>query len=367
MLTREQLVTLERRLRGTWTLSVYLDGTMRDYAERGAWRVKLDNSLASIRLSLHDAPHAEREAFAQACAHVHAQLARHSGALRSTGWMAYVTAEGIEHVEGLPVVMPTAVTWERGIRIAPYLRAMELYRPVVVAIVDHRQARLWRWRAEALEHVDTIRAHAVVGPFDHMGDAPPQGFHGGVRGSTGTDASQRTLREGLRRMITETAERITSLAGAEAWVVIGGTPHPSLALRQQLMRADALRERVITSRLHVRSSDAEIARTAAEKSRELRGNRDLAVIDDLLEGTSRGRFASTGLAATRRALRSRAVRELLVSDRFVDESSSVSERLVRSALEQGAEVEEVTGAAAERLDATCGGVAGRLRFEPAAI
>lgn len=362
MLTREQLVELERRLRERWVLSVYVDATVQDPAERGAWRVKLDTSLAAIRLSLRDATHDEREAFAAATARLHESLAAVSGALRSTGWVAFVTDADVPYAEGLPVPMPTLVTWERGMRIAPYLRALREHRPAIVALLDSHHARLYRYQLGRLESVETLHAHAVVGPVYHMGDAPDPGFHGGVRGTTGTDANQRTLREGLRRMLVETAERISTLAGSDAWIVLGGTPQPTQALATLLAEHEDLKPRIALPSLHVWCTEAEIARVAATTAGEMRARRDLAVMAGLVEGTPHERFAAFGQAATRRALRAGAVRELLVSRRFLDEFASAGERLVRAALDEGAEIEEVSGAAADRLDALCGGVAARLRF-----
>jgi hypothetical protein len=68
--------------------------------------------------------------------------------------------------------------------------------------------------------------------------------------------------------------------------------------------------------------------------------------------------------ATRRALAGRAVQELFLSHRFLDEHADEADAMVRAALDQGAAVEEVSGAAAERLDHDGGGIAARLRFVP---
>lgn len=362
MLTREKLVALERKLRDEWVLSVYLEATVHDPAERGAWRVKLDNSLAVIRSSLDDAPHEEREAFAVAAAQLHDLLAPVTGALRSAGWVGFVTPTAVAYSEGLPVSMPTLVTWERGVRIAPYVRALKQHRPVVVAVVDTQRARLFRYHLGRLDTLETLHTHPVSGPFDHMGDAPPPGFHGGVRGSTGTDASQRMLREALRRMLADAAARIVALAGDDGWIAIGGTPHPAQALTALVARSEDLKQRVATPPLHVWSTDAEITRVAAETAGALRGRRDLMVMTAFLEGSPREPLGATGQAEIRRALRVGAVRELLVTGRFLDEFASAGERLVRAALDQGADLEEVSGTAADRLDALCGGVAARLRF-----
>jgi peptide subunit release factor 1 (eRF1) len=55
------------------------------------------------------------------------------------------------------------------------------------------------------------------------------------------------------------------------------------------------------------------------------------------------------------------VQQLYMSTRFVRDHADAAEFAVRSALEQGASVETVSGAASTKLDAL-GGIAARLRF-----
>jgi len=69
---------------------------------------------------------------------------------------------------------------------------------------------------------------------------------------------------------------------------------------------------------------------------------------------------------TRRALDQRSIRDLYVTRHYLDEQAAEAEDAVRSALDQDASVEEVSGSAAEQLD-RLGGVAAGLRFRPATL
>ena len=73
-----------------------------------------------------------------------------------------------------------------------------------------------------------------------------------------------------------------------------------------------------------------------------------------------------GPADTRTALLQASVRELYLTHRYLQEHASEAEEAIRAALEQDAEVEEVSGHAAALLDEH-GGMAAGLRFRPSAI
>lgn len=363
MLTYAELVELERSLRGERVLSVYVDGSAPDPAAKHAWRRVLDDAVRGIGRGLAGAPHDEREAFRRAASLLEAELAATSGALGAPGWAAFITAEGVRTAGPLPTHIPSLVRWERGARVAPYVRALEQQRPVVVAVVDTREARLYRYREGALEALDTLRAHAAVGPFDHMGDVPREHFHTGTRGSTGTDAAERELRVGTERMLAELAGRLTVLGGDDAWIVLGGTPQAAKAALATLPGAAAARATVLPS-LGVWASEAEIRRLAAEGATVLREAREGAMLADLLERKGARGNGAVGASAVLHALDAGAVQELLLSTQFLERHAADAELAVRAALGQRSSVEVAGGAAAERLDREAGGIVARLRFVP---
>jgi hypothetical protein len=205
-----------------------------------------------------------------------------------------------------------------------------------------------------------IRAHIVAEPPAHMGAAPRQGFHAGVRGTTGRDAQQRRLQEGTARMLAEVVEHFTRLASADGWILVGGIQSIARQLFELLPPALRVRASRLDA-LDVHASPAEIADAARHGVSAIRNAYDLLQLEDIIENAGTGGRAVLGATETHQALERGAVRELYLTLRYLEEHVAQAEEAVRAALRQGAIVEEVSGSAAERLDAH-GGIAGRLRY-----
>jgi hypothetical protein len=266
-------------------------------------------------------------------------------------------------VGALPVEMPMLLAWENGMRIVPYLRALEQHRPVLVAIVDARTARLYRCAERRLAQLHLERAHADGEPPEHTGYPPKLGFHTGAPGSAGADASEAVLWSGTERMLREVVSRLELLASEDETILLGGIPEVAVALRSMLpvrLRGHTRRPRG----LDVHATDAEIgeavARSVAESSRE----RDLERIGDLLGQVGAGGRGTVGLEPVGEALHEHAVRRLYLTDTPMRRHPIETEAMVRAAFAEGAEIEMVTGDAAERLDERGGGVGALLRFVP---
>ena len=361
MLNHADLATVEGSLCETLVLSVYLDGTADDFAEQRAWRTRLDHSLKDLRIWLADSSHAEREMFERCVVYLEKELAPLARGVRSRGWVAFITGEGVWHAERLPVPMPTMAVWSTGPCVAPYIRALKQARPVVVVVADARKATLYRYEQGALGRVRTLRAHAVVGPAAHMGDAPRVGFHPGVRGTTGSDAAQRSLLEGTRRMLRKAADEALALAGVDGWILTGGIPHASADLVHLMAHSAPGRVSALDS-LDIHATEAEISSAAELGASALRDASDLREIEDIIARGDADGVVALGPAATRAALDESRVRELYFTHSFIEEHSADAEDAVRKALGQGALVEEVSRKAAQRLEAS-GGMAARLRYK----
>lgn len=363
MLTYAELVELDRSLRGSSVLSVYVDGRVVDPAQRSVWRRKLENDLTAIRESLEHAPHEVREAFEHCVRYLHEQLATVPGMVGASGWVAFITEQGVRYAEPVPAPVPSVTVWGTGIRAAPYIRALKQQRPVIVAMVDHRLAHLYRYRAGTLEMLETLRAHAHVGPIERMQGAAPSPFHPGVRGTTGADEADRVLRRGLDQLLAQLADRLVELAGDDGWIIIGGAPQPAAAAARALPSRLAARTQVMPS-LHLGSTDAEIARGASRGASMLRGARDREHVAELIERAGADGLSTIGAETTLRALHERAVEALFLSERFVETHTDEAEAVIKEAFDQRAYIEAVTGTAAKRLDADARGIAARLRFTP---
>lgn len=360
MLTYPELVSLSHTLRDERVLSVYLDGTAEDPAAMHVWRIKLDRSLKDVRNGLADSSHEEQATFERCVALLEELLANFRGAVGAPGWAAFITPDGVRDAAALPVPMPTMAIWSTGMRIAPYIRASKQTRPVIIVVADARKAALYTYRAGTLAKTETIRAHAFTEPPLHMGDVPRLGFHSGVRGDTGRDATQRAFLEGTYRMLSEVSRRVAELAGTDGWILTGGIPQVSGHAAQAIGELTPGRVLQLDS-LDVHASAAEITAAAQRGASTLSDEAHLRRIAEIIDHGEQDGVGSLGPEATRRALDQLRVRELYLTPRFVDGHAAEAEDAARAALDQGASVEQVSRAVAARLD-EFGGVAARLRY-----
>src|SRR5262245_42088520 len=134
MLTHEGLADLERSLRDTHVLSVYVDGRITDPAVRRGWRVQLDRRLRDLRNWLAESPREERDQLERAIALLEEELEPLGDSISATGWAAFISRAGVKYAEPLPVPMPTMAAWSVGICAAPYVRALKQHRPVIIAV-----------------------------------------------------------------------------------------------------------------------------------------------------------------------------------------------------------------------------------------
>jgi hypothetical protein len=82
----------------------------------------------------------------------------------------------------------------------------------------------------------------------------------------------------------------------------------------------------------------------------------------LAEFAGAGGKGTVGVVPTLNALKEHSVQTLYFSRRLMETYPDLAESLVRLALQQGAEIEQLSGAAAEKLDSEYDGMAARLRF-----
>lgn len=361
MLTATDLVELERTLRSENVLSVYLDGSVTDPAHQADWRPRLDAEIDRIRALVADAARGERVAFARAVHALDETLAPAGAAVGAAAVALFITEDGVRRAETLPVAITTGARWGRGAWLGPALRAVKAARPAIVAIVDSRVARIFRYQSGVVERLDTLRVQTHIEPPTHMGEPPRQGFHAGTRGRTGTDAATRERRAARARLMRDLAERVARLAGADGWILIGGTPTPSHEALAALP-ATLARRAMVMPELHVRSTIPEIAGLAGHGAATLRRSADLAAVRGALERAGgRGR-ASVRMEPTRAALDATAVRSLFLTRRFLDDHREDGEDLLRRAIVQHASIELVSGDAATLLDSAGEGIGALLRF-----
>jgi hypothetical protein len=325
MIDYAELVALERSRRGAPTLSVYLDGEVASPGTRDVWRRRLEHALDEIRAALGDATAERREAFEHAVERLRALLAPCTGALGAAGWGAFVSADAVHFASPLPVPVQQLAVWEDGIRAAPLLRALRVHRPALLCITDGRATRLWRWRHGKLERVETLP------PLSQPEPDPGE--------------------------VAALADRLVSHATIDAWLLVGGDPARATVLAGALPPRVARRVQLLPVLSPV-ASDFELTQAAERATTALRRSYETAVVDALL-ATQRGDAADAGSVAgapeaARTATRAGDAELLVLTRRFAERSPALVEAIVRDAFDRGVLVEEVNGAAAERLDARGG-------------
>lgn len=360
MLTHEELAALHRSLRDRRVLSVYIDGSMSDPAAQRAWRIQLDHSLDDLRRWLEGSPRAERDEFEHCVRLLDTLVSELADGVGAPGWGAFITNDRVHHAHPLPAPTPTLAVWSTGPCIAPYVRSLKEWRPVIVLVADARNAAIYKYRTGQLDRVDVLHAHHAIDHPEHMGAPSAPGFHPGTHGRTGHDAAQRAQLEGRDRMIANAAERARDLAGPDGWILIGGTKRVTAQLADALKPVSPNRLLELDA-LDVHSAEAEIAEAARAGASRLRDADDEHRIAEVADASGAHALGSIGPTETKRALEQRSVRQLFVSERYLDDHTAEAEEAFRSALDQDATIEEVSGHAGDVLNRH-GGLAASLRF-----
>lgn len=361
MLTPTDVQTLVRELSDANVLSVYLETRVTDPAMRDAWRPALQTALREVAAAV---PERERPEFEVARGVLLGIVPPLGGTWGAEGWTAFVTADGPRYSGELPTRCPTLAAWRKGPVVAPYMRVLKEHRPVIVALVDSRSARVFRYAWGTLEELPEMGLTVAGDVETELASGTER--RGGAsypapRSATGTEQAQRRQSVNFDRMVAMLGARLAELAEDDGWVVIGGTPEPSRLAGAAVPARIADRATVMDTLEHDATA-AEIADAAQRTATELRAAHGRALLAPLLEHAGAGGRAASRVPSTQRALRANAVDLLMVSPEFVRVDADEAEEAVRAALLQGADVEVLSGDAAADLDLRAGGIAARLRF-----
>jgi len=356
----QELAALAARLDGVKALSIYLDWSDVDLGHRERWRVVLKQRLAALRASLTHSPHAERVAFEACTARLLSLLPPLGETLEGWGWMGFATATGATHAESLPVAVPTAVTWDNRLRIAPCVGAAET-RPALVVVVDHHHAVFHRYERLRLSRIEELVREEHVSITRPMQDVPRAGFHTGTRGTAARDDASRQLQSAYKRFRAEVQRRIAALDRNDTWLVLAGAPEVVTHVAGDLPSIRRARTHVARE-IGAAPSGMELAEGVARAVEALLRARVGGEIATVVADAARGARAALGAAPVAAALQRGAVDLLLLTRRLITDDPDTAERLVRAALAEGGRVEEVRGADAEALERAGGGIAAALRF-----
>jgi hypothetical protein len=361
MLTRDELIHFLRRHRNERLLSVYLNAEEGDPAKRRVWRRVFDQIVAEARANQVDGP-GEADAFDRAVKHLERELEQFVSFLPEHGWVGFASARGLVHAETLPVVMPNRARWAGGPSVAPYVRALRLATPVLMVLVDRQRARLYRSRLGVFDELTAIETDRDYGDLsDNVNMSKRATTHTGVRGEADADVAKRLEDVGAERLLKKLVETVRQEVGTDGTAVVGGPPEMTAATMQRL--AKFMEERVIEDpTVDGRTSPSELARTAAVRGAAIVESLQLRRVDQIVDLARSGGRGSLGRPATTKGLEERRVEALLVTRAAIESDPEQAERWVRAAFDQDAQVEEIVGPGAERLNREADGVAARLRY-----
>jgi hypothetical protein len=362
VLTPTQLNELVRELGNTRVLTVYHGARVTDPAMRHSWRAALGAALQPVRSGITD--EAERAEFDRAAAYLDDPWPPIEGVWGMKGWAAFLTPEGARYAGSLPVQPPTLAAWRYAPVITPYLRAFKQHRPVIIALVDSRSARLYRYAVGELQELPELALSVPDTAEPGAQERPPAKggpSHPGPRGTLDTEALQKRKSANFHRLATSLASRLVELAGDDGWILVGGTREWARHAGEAIPSTHA--ERVmVSSTLDHNAHENEIAEAAKHAASELRSAQGHELVARILERSCDGGRGASGVPTVQRALQAGAVDLLVVSPHFLNRNDIDVEELVRAALARGADIEVLSGSSANELDERSEGVAARLRF-----
>jgi hypothetical protein len=372
MLTHARLVELYRDLKDEPVLSVYLDVDQHDPAERDAWRRRLEREMAEARRGVEANGGAAGD-LELAWDRLKGALEPYDGFVDGRGWVGFASPATLHYAESIPVPMPDLVRWEKGIRVAPYMRGLKQHRPVVVVLADRQRARILVYRNGEVEEPEDLLADTALGDLSDVGtnkrayesraagSERSRGAISGVRGETATDQAQRILEVSSDRMWKALGQAVAGYAGAHGFVVLGG-PHETVGRLGEYL-PDATRGRVAERvSLHLGMSAAEVRDAAEAAAHEMSAAHHADLVDEVVDRARSGGRAVLGRDATLKALREMRVEMLLLSADLLRDDPDFADRCAGTALLQDAAVEEVSGAGGGRLNEEGGGIGARLRY-----
>lgn len=360
MLSHSQLVELYRDLEDDQVLSVYVDGDQHDPAQRDRWRKLLELEISRCRKDLADSP--DLPAFESAWAHIRKALSSFEDRfLPSRGFIALATEGELRYAEGVPARMPNLVRWEKGMRVAPCVRALKQERPVTVVLADSRRVRLFELVEGSIRELEGMRADTFVGDLTDVRMRKSPTRSSGTRGETSTDQAQRILGVAAERMAKDVAEVVAERAGEEGLVIVGG---PTEALGRIVSALpDRIRARTAErSSLHMDMTVAEVLQEARAAAGDMSEREHEALARSIVDASRSRNLGVLGRKDTERALKELRVDTLLLSRAFISTHPDLADWMVAEALHQAAGVEEASGEAGAYLDREAEGVAARLRF-----
>ena len=373
MLTKTQLASLQSLAdRDDPTLTLYVDiDQNKSSNRRGGYLVQAEASLKELGESVDDPSY--QEAAERALKLLKDMTPKGVSAL-----VAIHRSADLEAVHQLKVPLPKGAYWQRGAFLRHVIEAMDEYERYAVVITDKMHARILTvYMGEVVEHSD------LFNPID------------GKIASTAKDErwsqarQQRHHDEKVANHVKRVVEALQSLSvnvRFDRLIVAGPTVAASGVARLLPRRLHG--KLVETINLPISASEKQVLDKVSAVQERMEREHEREMVSSLLEELHAGGRAAAGLEDVTRAIGAARVWRLFYVRDLAAEGSQCSscgalipgdvascpvcgegtapvvrfvDRMGRSVLDAGGQVEVVAGEAAEKLDEV-GGVAALLRY-----
>lgn len=382
----EALLALLRRTDEAGVLSIYVaidHGA--DPGLRGA-AIDVKNRLSELERNLSaDGPAERRQRLRETLQRLSPEIDRLTDPQWSGRGRALFAPLSDGEAGRLSVQMPLAnrVVLDEGPFIHPLLELLDEGRPAGVLLVSQDEARLLEWRLGELRKLERLEPEVVEAPHERSG---PIGSSPGERAqSPKLEQREARERETVRRFLADVEAAAARLAGEHGWerVLVSGGDRLTEPLAGEL--APAVQGEIVRDpRVLIHLDRAALSAAVTERLHEQHGEYESRLVREAREAALGGGAGALGLSEVAGALNEGRVSHLVydpevryqgsVSEggRLVAEGETppaggavpeprLTERLVERALETGARVTPVEGAAAGEL-AEAAGVAALLRW-----
>jgi len=364
---------------GSKVLSVYLDV---DQGRQTNLNRNFESQLKTVlrEVESRDVDEVERSDFAR---HAATAVSFVEGFDPTGKTLVFFTdpAQDFQRSFTLPVPSPKSkVFWSSRPRVEPLVTLQDEYERYAIVLADREHARILIVNMHAVEDQADMEAEMSARQFD----------------STGKDQRLSQMRFQHRQdnyahqHLKEVADKLSELAENHEFdrLILSGTEENTAELRKLL--TPELEERYVGAiNLRVDAPDHEVLQAASDFSRKVEREEEMGMINNVMEQAAANNRATTGIARVTEAVLKGAVDTLYyaenpslpkldwqvarsalqdasgapeVTDDCYRSPDKTMEWLIETVLRQGGSVEEVRGAAADKLRNEAKGVAALLRF-----
>lgn len=273
--------------------------------------------------------------------------------------LALLYGQGFEQVYELPVAFENQAAFGK-VLILPLLWAMEAYQPYVIVMVDHEKAHFITAYLGSAERLESISLDLDTSDWSRKTLRSASGAASHAALSNARDQFDQRVETYQDRFHEEVGKHALKLAESlhSQRIIIAGNEQAAQNVRKHLPENVAPYV-VGLIPMSIRATDHEVLSAALPMALDYEQQREMKLVDELINLAKSGGRAALGTVAVEHALERQRV-ELLVAP-WPMPNNHLAQELPFRVLASGGKIELVHGAAAERLKAE-GGLAARLYY-----